>query len=78
MSDLTIVYSPGYVDAALYEGDKLIDCGHASDVNERLIERLNVTIEHMDFVTDKAALGWGGVSKSLTEVFEHNGHVVAC
>lgn len=67
--DITIVYSPSMVDAAVYENGNLIDSGHADDVTVRLIERLGVMIEYnVDFTVDKRARGWAGVAKTLDEV----------
>lgn len=56
--NLTLVYAPGRVDAALYQDGKLVDSGHTEDLMDRLVTRLGVTIEEGDIVIDRNAPGW--------------------
>lgn len=64
MADLTLVLSPSGSDAALYQDGVLADTGHTDEV----MERLGVSIEQADFITDKTARGWDGVAKTYDEI----------
>jgi hypothetical protein len=69
MADLSLIISPSGSSAALYENGALVDKGDTDEVQERLLERLGVSIEQADFITDKTARGWEGVAKTYDEVF---------